>query len=141
MLVILGGMIYAGEYFYPERSTPEDLEKFKFYYDFFGLEEKVGTWAKWALWWLITSIAMNGITWAMLLYFLQKDPLRTPKTHLWNQAKVILTNFALLPIGQLAWDILEQKGYTKATMGNYDLYSVIRDSIFWMLCFEWAWYF
>lgn len=107
MLIILGGMIYVGEIFYPERTKPEDLEYFRFFYDVLGLEDKVGTWAKWLVWWFITSITMNAITWAMYWYFLKSDPLRTPKTHFWDQAKVILTNFALLPIGQMVWDILE----------------------------------
>jgi len=54
---------------------------------------------------------------------------------------VILLNFAQLPILQVVWDMLEETGYTKATMGNTDIVSIIRDSLLWMLCFEWAWYF
>ena len=84
MIVILGAMIYVGEILYPERSTIEDREQFKFFYDVFNLEERVGTWAKWAMWWLITVLSMNGITWVMYFYFLKKDPLRTPKTHFWD---------------------------------------------------------
>ena len=93
MLVILGGMIAAGEHFFPNRSTPEDLVQFRKLYDIFGIEEKYGSVAKWVVWWLITSISMNSITWLMFLYFLKKDPANTPTTHLWDQAKVILLNF------------------------------------------------
>ena len=107
MLVILGVMIYAGEYFFPERSTVEDREQFKFFYDVMGLEEKYGFWAKWIMWWFITVISMNGITWIMFMYFRKADPLRTPMIHFWDQAKVILTNFLLLPIAQMVWDMLE----------------------------------
>jgi sterol desaturase/sphingolipid hydroxylase (fatty acid hydroxylase superfamily) len=77
----------------------------------------------------------------MYFYFLKADPLRTSKVHFWDQTKVILLNFLQLPILQLVWDYLEQEGYTKATMGNFDLFSIIRDCCLWMLCFEWAWYF
>ncbi len=84
MLVILGGMIAAGEYFFPERSKPEDLVAFRNLYDVFGVEEKYGPVAKWVLWWLITSISMNSITWVMFLYFLKKDPANTSKVHLWD---------------------------------------------------------
>ena len=93
MLVILGIMIYAGEYFFPERSSLEDREAFKFYYDILGLEAKYGSWAKWIAWWMITAISMNAISWAMFLYFIKSDPLRTPTTFLWEQSKVILLNF------------------------------------------------
>ena len=93
------------------------------------------------MWWVITVVSMNLITWIMYFYFLKADPLRTSKVHFWDQTKVILLNFLQLPILQLVWDYLEQEGYTKATMGNFDLFSIIRDCCLWMLCFEWAWYF
>ena len=84
MLVILAFMIAAGEYFFPERSTPEDLVAFRNLYDVFKVEEKYGAVVKWGLWWFITCISMNAITWVMFLYFLKKDPMNTPKTHLWD---------------------------------------------------------
>lgn len=98
MLVILAGMIAAGEYFFPERSTPEDLVAFRNLYDVFNLEEKYGAPAKWLAWWLITMFSMNGITWTMFLYFRKVDPANTNLKHFWAQAKVILINFAQLPI-------------------------------------------
>jgi hypothetical protein len=141
MLVILGVMIYAGEYFFPERSTPEDLVAFRNLYDVFNLEEKYGAPAKWIAWWFITMVSMNSITWAMFYYFMKADPENTSMKHFWDQAKVILINFAQLPLLQIVWDMLEQNGYTKATMGNLDPISIVRDCLLWMLCFEWAWYF
>ncbi len=98
MLVILAGMIAAGEYYFPERSTPEDLVAFRNLYDVFNLEEKYGAPAKWLAWWFITMVSMNGITWLMFLYFMKVDPANTNIKHFWAQAKVILINFAQLPI-------------------------------------------
>lgn len=33
MLTILSGMIAFGEYYFPERSTPEDMKEFRVLYD------------------------------------------------------------------------------------------------------------
>ena len=84
---------------------------------------------------------MHGLTWAMYAYFRWASPVHTPAVHFWTQFKAIGTNFVLLPIVQVGFDALQEAGYTKATMGNTDLFSAVRDACLWMLCFEWAWYF
>ncbi len=100
-----------------------------------------GAAASWLVWWLVTSCTMHGLTWAMYAYFRWASPVHTPAVHFWTQFKAIATNFVLLPIVQVGFDALQEAGFTKATMGNTDLFSVVRDSCLWMLCFEWAWYF
>jgi len=84
MLAILGLMITLGEYFFPKRSSPEDLIAFKNLYDPLQIEVKHGSVAKWVLWWFITMLSMNSITWSMFLYFLKVDPANTSKKHLWD---------------------------------------------------------
>ena len=60
MLAILGCMIGAGEYFFPQRSSAADLRGFMNLYDVFGLGAKHGAVYGWAAWWLITSLTMHG---------------------------------------------------------------------------------
>jgi hypothetical protein len=94
MLPIVSMMIYFGEHFFPERSKPEELQVFKVLYDPFNIEAKWGTAAKWFIWWFITCVTMNVITWNMYLVMKWLNPQKMPKTHFWTQAKVILINFA-----------------------------------------------
>lgn len=84
MLVILAGMILAGEHFFPKRSSPEEMVAFRNLYDVFNLEEKYGAPAKWLAWWMITMVSMNSITWVMFLYFMRASPETTSKKHLWD---------------------------------------------------------
>ena len=81
MLSILSAMIACGEYFFPRRSSPEELEQFKVIYDPLQLEKSKGTWAKWGFWWFITVLAMNAITWTMFLIFRRLNPEKMPMTH------------------------------------------------------------
>ena len=93
MLSILSAMIAAGEYYFPRRSTPEDMAAFRVIYDPILLEKSTGTWAKWAFWWIITVFTMNALSWSLFLLFRYLNPEKMPMTHFWAQAPVILINF------------------------------------------------
>jgi hypothetical protein len=155
MLVILGAVWYFMKYmnYFQRYSSVEDREGFMEIYDIFKLKNCTKSnipgeiqvchneWIVWLEWLVISSLAMHGITWSMFWVFRATKPEVTPLTHLSDQRKAIVVNFFLLPCMQIAADYLQYRGYTKATMGNTQLWEIVRDSCLWMLSFEWAWYF
>lgn len=140
----------AGEKLWPGNTTPGEQAQLWSLFATLGRSKPFGfadgtlsnTIATWASYYLITVLSLCGVTalvWYGIIQKVAPTPL-TPSTHFAEQARCIATNFAILAVYQVAWDVLICTGYTKQTLGHFDLVAVLRDSLLWMLVFELTWY-
>ncbi len=78
MLVILYVAFLIARRQFPEYSSIDDRAEFMKIYDIFNIRDKnifgLGDRAVWIGWWLISSLAMHGITWSMFSLFRASKP-------------------------------------------------------------------
>jgi len=139
--VLAAALVLCGEHFFPTRSSPKECAQF---WDLISMPSRIvgivtSDFINWSIYYLIGVATLFGLTAACWVGLVRANS-KTPREFFWPQAKQAGSNFFLLSLVQVVWDWMVVHGYTKNTMDNLDLFSVLRDSLLWILVFELTWY-
>jgi sterol desaturase/sphingolipid hydroxylase (fatty acid hydroxylase superfamily) len=93
------------------------------------------------VWGLITSVALHITSYALYFAFRKANPAKTSTKYFFKQLPPIEINFILCPLVQVIFEVLIEFGYSKVNTYALSPYEVARDTLLWIVAFEWAWYF
>ncbi|KAI8909157.1 hypothetical protein EDD86DRAFT_150322 [Gorgonomyces haynaldii] len=135
---LFGVLLGFSEALYLERSQTQDRIYILQACNLFGLSDET---VIWAVWFLVAVLSLSGITSGLWFWMRSVNPAVTPETHFWRQFETISVNMFLLSAVQAFGDYCAYKfGVFKITRDHLDPWSILKDSFFWILCFELAWY-
>ena len=131
-------LVGAAEYFFPARSSPDDMAFILKSCNPLGLKGSIEMWLVWTLITIASLYLLTGILWLTMRWI---DPVATPTTHFYSQSKAAGLNFFILGFVQTIWDwATSTTAISKTTSGNLDHLNCVRSAVLWMLCFELSWY-
>ena len=130
-------LLVFGQWFYPQRTTPEQADAIYNLVNPIGFDDPLFVYVSY---WVLGTVTLSGLTaiiWRLIKYY---DPNICTK-HFDEQMKVVTVNMILLSYTETVWIYLTINQYTKTTIhSNMTFFTVIRDLLEWIFCFELTWY-